>query len=67
MNELEEDPELRSQVNLYKQDNAEEILKSNKNDVENDMVENDDDFPEVELNELMDELNLEDQQQMQDS
>jgi hypothetical protein len=55
---LEEDKELRSQINLYKTPNAEEILKSNQKAQEDEME--DADQPEVGLEELLEDLQLED-------
>lgn len=60
MNDIEEDPEYRSQFNLYKADNAEQIMKSNKAQEEDDMAENAEDFPDVGLEELIDDLTLDD-------
>eukprot|EP01130_Rhizamoeba_saxonica_P017639 TRINITY_DN8594_c0_g1_i1.p1 TRINITY_DN8594_c0_g1~~TRINITY_DN8594_c0_g1_i1.p1 ORF type:complete len:528 (-),score=120.52 TRINITY_DN8594_c0_g1_i1:105-1562(-) len=58
MRDLEEDPELREQINLFKVPNAEEIYTRNKSDpdamVEDDEFEEEEDFPEVELEELQD-------------
>ena len=60
MNDIEEDPEYRSQFNLYKADNAEQIMKNNKAQEEDDMAENAEDFPDVGLEELIDDLTLDD-------
>lgn len=59
LNELEEDPEFRSTVNLIAEPNAEEILAANRvksmatgSDDEDD-DDDEDDFPEVEMSELI--------------
>jgi len=56
--DLEEDPELRSQVNLYKEKNAENIVTFYKKQQEEEM-EADEEFPEVALEELLEDLTLE--------
>jgi nonsense-mediated mRNA decay protein 3 len=56
MRDLEEDPELRSQVNLYKEKNAQKIVAH----YTNEMQEEEADFPEVGLEELLDDLTLND-------
>ena len=50
MDDLEEDPEMRSKMNLYRDENVpvEERKKG----------EEDEDYPEVELHELIDQLNI---------
>jgi len=57
LQEIEEDPELRSQINIYKAPNAPSV-------VDNSMVvegeEEEEDFPDVALDELLDELTLQD-------
>ncbi|KAL3911535.1 MAG: hypothetical protein SGPRY_008654 [Prymnesium sp.] len=72
MQELEEDPQLRSQINLYKDKDAMQALEARKNKshpqqphfMETTLTANeedegtDDDFPDVELNELLDEMTL---------
>jgi len=58
MQDLEEDRELRSQFNLFKAEHADEILKLKKLEEENNMMDHDDNFPEVSLEELMDDLSL---------
>ncbi|KAG7192986.1 ribosome-binding protein [Scheffersomyces spartinae] len=60
LQELEEDPELRQTINLYKADN--EAVSRNPDGMEEE--EEDEDAPEIGLDELLDELddmNLEDQ------
>ena len=59
LNELEEDPEFRSTINLIAEPNAEEILAANRvksmatgSDDEDD-DDDEDDFPEVEMSELI--------------
>jgi len=56
MRDLEEDPELRSQVNLYKEKHAEKIVAH----YTNDMLEEEQDFPDIGLEELIEDLTLED-------
>mmetsp|Transcript_38426 Transcript_38426/g.95583 ORF Transcript_38426/g.95583 Transcript_38426/m.95583 type:complete len:588 (+) Transcript_38426:183-1946(+) len=68
MQELEEDPQLRSQINLYKDTEAlERIAARNQKGAHSSNIgdgmaveedEDDDDFPDVELNELLDELTI---------
>jgi len=50
LDDLEEDPEMRSKMNLYRDENVpvEERKKG----------EEDEDYPEVELHELIDQLNI---------
>lgn len=55
LQEIEEDPELRTQINLYKKPNAEEIIKERANQ----MVD-EDDLPEVGLEELLEDLAIDD-------
>jgi len=55
MRELEEDPEMRSQIQLFKQPNADKILKNNQ---ASENKTDDDDFPEIKLTELLDDLSL---------
>lgn len=54
LQELEEDPELRSKLNLYKKKDAERIAQKRKEELEEDA----DEFPEVELCELLDDLEI---------
>lgn len=69
MDELEEDPEFRSTVNLYRVPNAEEIyadriakpMMQGDDDDQGDGDDDDpddDDFPEVELTELVEKMTL---------
>jgi len=60
MEDLEEDPELRSQVQLYKSKGADHIFTENKKAEEDDMAENQEDFPEVGLEELIEDLSIND-------
>ena len=53
MQDLEEDPELRSRINLYSKPNA----KKGSTEAMQDSDE-DDDFPEIQLGELLDGLSL---------
>lgn len=64
LNELEEDPEYRQQVNLYKDSDAVERLQRQlKEDAPMaDADEEGEEFPEVLLDELLDELTLQEQQ-----
>lgn len=66
MRDLEEDPELRSQINLFKVPEAAKIFEVNKGDVEEDLVENQEEFPEVKLEELMEELTIDDKSDLAD-
>jgi len=56
MRDLEENPEMRSQINLYKVKGAENILAHNQQEAANDMV--DDDAPTVQLGELLEDLTI---------
>jgi nonsense-mediated mRNA decay protein 3 len=67
LRDLEEDPELRAQINLYKVPDAEKILQARRqqrdNETDTKMTDADEsaedleeDFPEVQLNELIDEM-----------
>jgi len=58
MQDLEESKELRSKINLYKNKDVKLISKTNGDGDNDDEVE--DDFPEIELDELLDELDLKD-------
>lgn len=58
MDELEEDPELRSQFMLYKGKNAEQIYRARQKMKEEEME--DDDDTEIKLEELLEEMTLED-------
>ena len=68
LNELEEDPEMRQEINLYKAENAEEIIKERAQEPNEDMKDSDEedegdgedekDFPEVKIEELLEDLNL---------
>ena len=62
MQDLEEDKALRSKINLYK--NKDALSKSHDDGVDNNDDDDDDDveddFPEIELDELLDELDLAD-------
>jgi len=53
--DLEEDPEMRSHINLYKVPNSEQIYRENVTATTGEMV--DDDAPEVGLDELIDDMN----------
>jgi nonsense-mediated mRNA decay protein 3 len=65
MRDLEEDPELRSQINLYKDSDAMSRMARGDADM-NDADEDDEEFPEVQLEELLDELTIQDQQDESD-
>ena len=68
LQDLEEDPELRSRINLYskpnvvakanaKEDGDDATMEDNDNN-SNSSEDEDDDFPEIQLNELLDGLTL---------
>ncbi|KAJ1975633.1 ribosome-binding protein [Dimargaris xerosporica] len=57
LRDLEEDPELRANINLYKADDAQSVMT----DGGTDMDETEADFPEVQLHELMNELDINDE------
>jgi len=56
LQDLEEDPELRAQVNLFKEPDAEQIVSH----YTNDMVDEEPDFPEIGLEELIEDMSLTD-------
>jgi len=61
LRELEEDPELRQNVNLYKASNSMDIDTA----AEESTVEEEEDFPEIKIEELLEELTLEDSAEQQ--
>lgn len=54
MRDIEEDPELRSQINLYKEKNAEELLKVHQEKDEEEL----ENFDEIGIEELIDEMKI---------
>jgi len=62
---IEEDKEMRSQINLYKKPNAEEIVARNQQVAQDSMDEDNPAFPDVDLAELLDDLSLTDNNQDQ--
>jgi nonsense-mediated mRNA decay protein 3 len=61
LQELEEDPEMRSQISLYKAPDAERIYRQSKEDrMVDDEDEEEEEVPEVKLEELLEDLTLED-------
>jgi len=62
LQDIEEEPDLRAQINLYKTKDAAEIKQNveMKDDDDGEGGE-EDDFPEIELEDLLDELTLEDE------
>lgn len=54
MRDLEEDPEARQQIALYK-DEKKLLSKNNEMDIDEDDVE--EDFPEIRVDELLEDLN----------
>jgi len=64
LQELEEDPELRSQIDLYKVPNAEQVLtEAQESMMEDEGEEEEEDFPEIKLEELMEDLKITDDQE----
>jgi len=63
LRDLEEDPDLRAQIQLVKEKNAQQILTTRKNETEEEMI--DEDFPEIELTELLEDMNINDNHQQQ--
>ena len=57
LQDLEEDPELRSRINLYSKPATKKTV-DNSAAIDEDSDEDDDDFPEIQLNELLDGLTL---------
>jgi hypothetical protein len=57
LQDLEEDPELRSRINLYSKPAMKKTLE-NSVAIDKDSDEDDEDFPEIQLNELLDGLTL---------
>jgi len=49
LRDLEEDPEMRSQINLYKAAEPQESMQTDGTDIEED-----DEFPDVAIDELLD-------------
>ncbi|KAG4092432.1 NMD3 family-domain-containing protein [Neocallimastix lanati (nom. inval.)] len=62
LRDIEEDPELRGMINLYKNPNAN---NNNQDDEMIDESEAEEDFPEIQLEELLDELTLEDKEDVE--
>jgi len=62
LRDVEEDTDLRSQLNLYKEPNAQHILQRNIQDANNDMI-GEEDFPEVGLEELLEDLTINEEEQ----
>ncbi|KAI8579630.1 hypothetical protein K450DRAFT_188212 [Umbelopsis ramanniana AG] len=58
MRDLEEDPEMRSTINIFKNQVVQENKDISMDDEEEDFEE--EDFPEVSLEEMLDEMNLQD-------
>jgi nonsense-mediated mRNA decay protein 3 len=58
LKDIEEDPELRSNINLYKTKNFENIYKQRHQELENEMT---DEKLDIELEELLDDLTLEEE------
>ncbi|KAG2175949.1 hypothetical protein INT44_000427 [Umbelopsis vinacea] len=59
MRDLEEDPEMRSTINIFKN----QVVQENKDismDADEELSEEEEDFPEVSLEEMLDEMNLQD-------
>lgn len=61
LRDIEEDPELRGMINLYKNPNA----TAQQDDEMLDESEAEEDFPEIQLEELLDELTLEDKEDVE--
>jgi len=59
LRDVEEDTEMRSQINLFKEPLAKQILEHNRQE-ENDMI-NEEDFPEIGLEELLEDLSINDE------
>eukprot|EP01116_Phalansterium_solitarium_P014670 TRINITY_DN3242_c0_g1_i1.p1 TRINITY_DN3242_c0_g1~~TRINITY_DN3242_c0_g1_i1.p1 ORF type:complete len:509 (-),score=207.42 TRINITY_DN3242_c0_g1_i1:481-2007(-) len=60
MQDLEEDPELRSQINLYKDAEAIARKQAQQHEEMGEAAEEDEEFPEVGLEELLDEMTIND-------
>jgi nonsense-mediated mRNA decay protein 3 len=63
LQDIEEDPELRSQLKLYKVPNAEKLFQQRQTQkpaedemVDVDQMDEDEDFPEIQLDDLLDEM-----------
>ncbi|KAF9163887.1 hypothetical protein DFQ26_002044 [Actinomortierella ambigua] len=67
LRDLEEDPELRATVNLYKSDKAKQQQTPDVAMDDDEEEEEEEDFPEVSLDELLDNLTLDDGAQEYDS
>ncbi|RHZ80548.1 hypothetical protein Glove_134g185 [Diversispora epigaea] len=73
LQDLEEDPELRQNINLYKTSTTTTTITTTTTtitttsmDIDNVTEENDDDFPEVGIEELLEDLTLEDRSASQE-
>lgn len=60
LTEIEEDVDLRTQINLYKVKNAKKILAQRKKEKEEQMDDDGEDAPDVGLEELLEELTIDD-------
>ncbi|CAO3616970.1 unnamed protein product [Cunninghamella blakesleeana] len=58
MRDIEEDPELRSTVNIFKNQNTTTITTNNNDMMTDNEEEEEEDFPEVSLEEMLDEMQI---------
>eukprot|EP01103_Thecamoeba_quadrilineata_P012138 TRINITY_DN305_c0_g1_i1.p1 TRINITY_DN305_c0_g1~~TRINITY_DN305_c0_g1_i1.p1 ORF type:complete len:521 (-),score=81.61 TRINITY_DN305_c0_g1_i1:54-1508(-) len=66
LQDIEEDPELRAQIDLYKTSDAEHVLNAAEGIMEDEGEEEEEDFPEVKLDELLEDLTLNDDDDQED-
>ncbi len=60
LTEIEEDVDMRTQINLYKVKNAKKILAQRKKEKDEQMDDDGEDAPDVGLEELLEELTIDD-------
>jgi len=61
LNDIEDDPEFRQQMNLYKVKGAEKIIEERRRMAEDNMEDYDNDEDEIGLEDLIEDLNLDDE------
>lgn len=61
LNDIQDDPEFRHNMNLYKVKDAEKILEERRRMAEDNMEDYDEDEDDIGLEDLIEDLNLEDE------
>ncbi|KAJ3046571.1 hypothetical protein HK097_000730 [Rhizophlyctis rosea] len=56
LDDLEEDPELRGMINLYKDPNGKPVPRRDENAMSEDEEEPEEDFPQIQIDELLDDM-----------